>query len=776
VELLQLVRVRRQRWRVADIRRYESCQLLTLRSAEPGAPAVTRQLLTPYDEVETLARVDRPRIVGRRLWRRACRSLLAADAPPGTLRTAARAAIDLLPHQLEPALAVVRGRTSRVLLADDVGLGKTIQAGLIVAELLARSAIERVLVVTPAGVRDQWAAELSTRFGIDATLVDARALRQRTAALPVGVNPWSTIPIAVASVDYVKRPEVLPAVRVCRWDAIVVDEAHVTAGDSERHDAIHALASRSPYVLLLTATPHNGDPRAFSALCDLGRIDRPDRQDDPPLIFRRTRRQIRGDAVRRVHTLAVRPTDLEERMHAQLAAYRRAVRDEHGDRALALSVLDKRAFSSPWALAQSVDRRLGALAAAGDEDTQLPLPLDDPEGELATEDEPPAWPEGLGLADAGRERRLLLGVLDAACSAAIAGESKVRALARLVRRAGEPIVVFTEYRDTAQHLHAMFDAGTAVLHGGLSRAQRQAVLDRFSHGDHAVLIATDAAGQGLNLHHACRIVVNLELPWNPMRLEQRIGRVDRIGQTRAVHAFHLVGRRTGEERILSRLKDRIDTARAAANAPDPIGSVGRSKDPFEPRASDESAALTAAAASEAPRLAEARRFVRPGDDESLERLESARPGILRGRRRRLRAALGGRTLFIFRVAAEDATGRLVESRLVPLAVHGASLDPSAWPSVPQLILQAWRASVADAVSPFWTRRLIREHAMADAHEPADRMLFQGTLFDRHADRDRADEIAGVVDARLEDAARLADLTFRATIASRQPELLLVVVP
>ena len=187
-------------------------------------------------------------------------------------------------------------------------------------------------------------------------------------------------------------------------------------------------------------------------------------------------------------------------------------------------------------------------------------------------------------------------------------------------------------------------------------------------------------------------------------------------------------------------------------------------------------ALTAAAATEVLRLADARRFLQPGDDDRLDRLECTRPWILRVRRRRLRAALGGRTLLIFRVAAEDATGRIVESRVVPLTVHVASHDPSAWPSVPQSILQAWRAAVTDASSPFWARRLARERAIADAYEPPDRALFQGTLFDRHAERDHADEAAGLVDARLERAARLADLTFRATIATRQPELLLVAVP
>src|SRR5688572_22296097 len=110
-----------------------------------------------------------------------------------------------MPHQLEPALAVVRGLGSRLLLADEVGLGKTIQAGLVVAELTARRAVHRVLVLTPAGLREQWRQELSQRFAVAAASVDGRMLRRLAATLPVGVNPWSTVPVAIASIDYIKR-------------------------------------------------------------------------------------------------------------------------------------------------------------------------------------------------------------------------------------------------------------------------------------------------------------------------------------------------------------------------------------------------------------------------------------------------------------------------------------------------------------------------------------------------------------------------------------------
>src|SRR5207245_2737677 len=132
-------------------------------------------------------------------------------------------------------------------------------AGLLASELRARGAIDRLLVLAPAGLREQWVAELHGRFAIEATLVDAHSLRRIASTLPIDLNPWTTLSAAVASIDYVKRPEVLPLAARCLWDLIVVDEAHASAAGSDRRAAVHALCARASYVLLLTATPHNGD-------------------------------------------------------------------------------------------------------------------------------------------------------------------------------------------------------------------------------------------------------------------------------------------------------------------------------------------------------------------------------------------------------------------------------------------------------------------------------------------------------------------------------------
>src|SRR5262245_11457198 len=273
MQISQTVIVRRGRWRIDDIHTFDDCRLVTLTGVSPPDTGVRRQILVPFDTIEPIDRPRRARLVGAVRWRRACRALIAADTPPGGLRTVRHARLDLLPHQLVPALAILRGDGCRALLADEVGLGKTIQAGIAIAELIARGSAERVLVLSPSGLREQWAHELSERFGIAAHLADAAALRRRAADMPIGANPWSIERVAISSIDYVKRPEVFPAAAATPWDVLVVDEAHGAAGDSDRHAAVSVLAAQASYVLLLTATPHSGDRRAFESLAGLGAID-----------------------------------------------------------------------------------------------------------------------------------------------------------------------------------------------------------------------------------------------------------------------------------------------------------------------------------------------------------------------------------------------------------------------------------------------------------------------------------------------------------------------
>jgi superfamily II DNA or RNA helicase len=770
---MPLVRVRGARWRVAAVQPHEDCTVYTLISAEPGILPETRYVLTPFDDVDPISRRARGRRMRLRQWRRAARALFASATPAGCLRCACPARIDVLPHQLAPALSVLRGDGSRVLLADDVGLGKTVQAGLILAELLNRKCIDRALVVTPAGVRDQWIAELSERFAIDARRADAPSLRELSTALPVGVNPWTTMPVAVTSMDYVKRVEVLAVVATCRWDLLIVDEVHMVSGDSERHRAVQRLATLASFVVMLSATPHNGDDAAFEQLRVTGMAS--DR-DDPLLVFRRTRQSVRPHAARRVRLLNVRRTPSEARMFATLARFQRAVRDEHGVSALALSVLNKRAYSSAWSLAESVNRRIVALAEGiAGTGQQLTLPLDDLEGELSIEDAPPPWPTDLSLADVNLERRLLSAVMSAAVEAALAGESKLAVLRRLLRRVREPVLIFTEFRDTATHVQSALGRGL-LLHGGLPAWQRRERLSSFGSSASELLVATDAAAQGLNLQRACRLVINLELPWNPMRLEQRIGRVDRIGQKRRVHAIHLVGRETGENQILEHLHGRVARAQTAIGAPDPLRAV---------RSSDESGFAAAAdpelnrrACEEAARILACRSLWQSSNRAALSAVEAA-PWWIAKPRRLARAMLAGRAVYIFRLSIETGLGTTAASQIVGLSCEAfrAGRDREA-PTPSSQFLEQWRAEANKIESEFWRRRIARERSVLKAVHEADlaRPLVQPALFDRRAERasTRASSEQRELDLSLRQ--RLVQSERGATLGLASAQLLLVLLP
>jgi len=787
-----VVDVRGRRWRIVDRRPFDDCELVALDGAGADNVGERRQLLAPFDLFYEADGPRRLRLVTRRLWRRACRSLVADTAPAGSLATARHARIDILPHQLEPALAIVRGLASRVLLADEVGLGKTIQAGLIVCELRARAAADRTLILTPAGLREQWAAELRERFAIDASVVGAKEIRERLATLPPGVNPWSAIEVAVASFDYVKRPETLAAIDACRWDALVVDEAHNVAGDNDRHQAVARLAARASSVVLVTATPHSGDRRAFVSLCGLGA------RGDRLWVFRRTRRDVDVGAGRRVHRLQVQPSAAERRMHALVAAFSRTVCDDVKARGanregawLAVTVLTKRALSSARALALTVERRMTALGPDAAEDTaQLALPLADPDGETSDADRPVEF-GGPALADIGRERDLLAAIA-AAAHAASGCETKIAALVRLLRRVREPAVVFTEYRDTLHHVHAWLP-GAAVLHGGLSREERASALAAFTSRSAPALIATDAAGEGLNLHHACRFIVNVELPWNPMRLEQRIGRVDRIGQRRRVHAIHLIGRGTGEIRIVDRLRERIAGAQADIGAADPLGfdeeramaaavvpslaALAVPRAPASEHADVELARASIPAEAEAARLREAQRFTRRADAHARARLEATSPWMTygRGRGRRVRPVLA-----LLRLEYEDGCGRVVHTALVPLAVE-LERDPRTLDRATLLAIveTAW-ARTAIAIPPidraFAERRLEREQAIASTALRCADGLFQAGLFDRRAEHLRQAAHDAESADRMASQRRLMQLGRACDVRVRPARLLLIRVP
>ena len=475
--------MRGRAWTIVGLTAFAGCDALRLSSAGPGHAGALRTLLVPFDRPRRLHRPASIGVVRPRRWLHALRRAAAGAHPAGGLKRTARSAIDVLPYQLEPALAMIALGVPRLMIADAVGLGKTIQAGIVLDECAFEQESFRALVVAPAGLREQWSRELADRFGLASTVAGAAWLARSSRELPPDVNPWILPGIYVTSFDFVKQPEVLRPLEEADWDVLVVDEAHGAALGTARRAAVHAIAVRSRRVLLLTATPHAGDASQFEALCRIGETSA---DGDRLMLFSRSRADAGTAAARRTALLPVRLTEAERRMHRLLDRYTarvcREAQARGDDRArLAAIILKKRALSSAASLAVSARRRLALLAsppAAAERQLTLPLGDEDP----LEDEEPDAALAAPGLSDTGRERRWLKAIVDAARTAS-RRESKTRFLLRLLSRMRQPAIVFTEYRDTLERLRDVLTAAghdVAVLHGGMSPAERSVVQDAFN--------------------------------------------------------------------------------------------------------------------------------------------------------------------------------------------------------------------------------------------------------------------------------------------------------
>jgi superfamily II DNA or RNA helicase len=748
--------VRGETWTLSRAQRFDACTVLTLEGHQRSNAGERLRVIAPF---------DRPRpVAGRRLRRRSRRRVIASTlaAICGARRssglwTAADASIDLWPYQLEPALAVVRGAT-RVLLADAVGLGKTIQAGLILSELRDRGWVERALIVCPAGLRGTWARELRERFNIVATVLDQAAIAERIAELPPGVSPWAGHAVAIASIDFVKRAEVLPAIAAEPIDLVIADEAHHLAPGTDRGAAMARLAARAPWCVLMSATPHSGDGAAFDYLTALGTAG------DPIAIFRRRRSDVGLAVSRRSHVLPVRPTGEEAALLAAIDRYARAIwlargREDHSVRLIAMTMA-RRAASSTAAITRTLNRRIELLTTAATEPAQPPLPWE--EADDSDHVEADAVLATHGLHDAGEERAALerLRALAAACGVG----SKIRRLRRLMHLAGEPAVVFTEYRDTLEAIVAGLSRSSlrvTFIHGGVPADLRRDAIEAFNAGRADVLVATDAAGEGLNLHHRCRLVIDIELPWNPLRLEQRVGRVDRLGQRRAVHAIRMFHPGTIESEVLDHLHVRRRRAEAALDRPASDAAVAAAI--FDGTALEAGSAaiqsvVIETAAAEAARLDRRRR---------LPQSRSATTRVWTPPRTHSRSPL----IALHRVSLVNDAGCLAAEQL-----QATRITCSAYP----LKDRDWRRlfNRLDALVPrppieepvdrssFERRiatiraRLAREHAVR----------YQRSLFDRRADADAAARLA-VLD-RL-DAGLLRALQSVTAPLSREPRIELI---
>jgi superfamily II DNA or RNA helicase len=507
-----------------------------------------------------------------------------------------------LPHQIRALSRAISGDRVRYLLADEVGLGKTIEAGLIIRELKLRGLVRRVLVIAPKGLVTQWVAEMDTHFGEEFRLLipsDFSAYRRITQQ----DNIWRAWPQVVCPVDSVKpmdgrrgwskqqvsdyNRERFEDLVSAGWDMVIVDEAHRLGGSTDqvaRFRLGQGLAEASPYLLLLSATPHQGKTDAFHRLMSLVDGDAfPDpgsvtRDRVEPYVIRTEKRHAidaEGKPLFKPRRTELAPVRWEERHEQHRALYEAvteyvrlgynlAMKEKRSYIGFLMILMQRLVVSSTHAIATTLERRLEVLQAPQEQPTLFPM-------------DPDEWAEMDGQEQidtllrtrltALKNERAEVELLLRACRQCeqIGADAKAEALLdwvyRLQAEEGDPelkVLVFTEFVPTQEMLAGFLrDRGISVtcLNGSMSMEERQRVQNEFA-GEARVLVSTDAGGEGLNLQF-CHVVVNYDIPWNPMRLEQRIGRVDRIGQRQVVRAVNFVLEDSVEYRVQEVLEDKL---------------------------------------------------------------------------------------------------------------------------------------------------------------------------------------------------------------------------
>lgn len=507
-----------------------------------------------------------------------------------------------LPHQIKALSRAIANDRIRYLLADEVGLGKTIEAGLIMRELKLRGQVKRTLVIAPKGLVTQWVAEMLTHFGEEFSLLipsDIPAYRR----ISREENIWRSRNQIVCPLDSVKpidnrrgwskeqiagyNRERFEDLISAGWDMVIVDEAHRLGGSTDqvaRYKLGQALAEAAPYLLLLSATPHQGKTDAFHRLVSL--IDPnafPDvhsvtRERVKPYVIRSEKRRAitaEGRPLFKPRLTQLIPVSWEERHREQMLlydavtdyvrdGYNQAMREKKGYIGFLLILMQRLVTSSTQAIRTTLERRLEALALPEEQFALFPMSEEDWSDLDGQEQIETLLSTRLkALKNERAEVKLLL---QAAKRCENAGpDAKAEALLewiyRLQQEEGDPdlkFLIFTEFVSTQDMLQKFLtDRGFMVvcLNGSMDMEERLKAQETFAKEDR-ILISTDAGGEGLNLQF-CHVVINYDIPWNPMRLEQRIGRVDRIGQDRSVRAINLVFQDTVEYRVRQVLEEKL---------------------------------------------------------------------------------------------------------------------------------------------------------------------------------------------------------------------------
>jgi superfamily II DNA or RNA helicase len=516
----------------------------------------------------------------------------------------------LEPYQLEPLQRIEQLPFPRLLLADDVGLGKTAEAGLILFRLMQKRRAERVLVLCKAQPEpERWQRELTEKFGIEATVInDNNDYVRLRKVVPSHLNVFGYYPRIIMSMHFAARPHIMADLqRDVRWDVAILDEAHHLAerdgGVKRLAELGRVIAERSEALLLLTATPHDGKGTSFASLIrllDQYAVIDPERIDLSfvrPLIVRRLKgdvekadgsrfqqRKITILDVEKYRSRAERHLDVGLREYAERLKVLAAHFEQTGQREKAFgsaflgTFFRKRLASSVYACRLSLGERLKTIRRKKEQKLEESFELTLAEAEIndqsgvltAVTDEAPSTEglDGLVFVDGRSEADILEDLLRRAAAVNEELEGKIQALLALLEHRladqEEKVVIFTEFRDTLNFIERVLTARgysrmILTYHGATSPAEREEKRQAFMTDPRArIFLATDAASEGINLHKSCNTLIHIEIPWNPNRYEQRNGRIDRYGQHKQPEIFLLVASRSVEQRIAQVVVEKLE--------------------------------------------------------------------------------------------------------------------------------------------------------------------------------------------------------------------------
>ncbi|MRI31382.1 helicase [Endozoicomonas sp. OPT23] len=627
----QLVEVRRRQWIVADVNASEMHvspnqkqhmislnsieedglgeELEVLWEIEPGAHIIERAglpTITGIDDAEKLeAFLD------------AVRWGAATNADRGFLQAPFRSGVSIEDFQLDPLVRAIDMARANLLIADDVGLGKTIEAGLVVQELLLRHRARTVLVVCPASLQEKWRVEMQEKFGLEFKIVDSNYIKGVRRKRGIHANPWTSFPRLITSMHWAKSGEGLRTMKDIlpphagfprKFDILIVDEAHNIAPASSTHYAVDSLRTRfirtiAPHFqhrLFLSATPHNGYTESFTSLLELlddqrfARTIEPDQEQLSQIMVRRLKTDIvdadgnRIYPTRELHALKIPYSGAERDIHKVLQDYCEsrsiAAREQGSVKGTEFihKLLKKRLFSSPAAFASTLEKHIQSVE--GKREQKQRNSLDErilkkrilkAEEDFANDTEYETA-QGEAVEEAGRhalpltpEQKELISEMR---SWAQAMRNRVDAKAQSIlswveshlKTDGEwnnqRVILFTEYRTTHQWLHQILSSNDLggdrlnVIHGSMDHDEREKVKAAFQANPAVspvrILLATDAASEGIDLQNHCCYLIHVEIPWNPNVMEQRNGRIDRHGQRHSeVHIWHPVDSHFNEEDV-----------------------------------------------------------------------------------------------------------------------------------------------------------------------------------------------------------------------------------